>query len=407
MAGFVHGQTEDNRPFEDLILNLPVRLQRLGLNSRYRAFGSTLTGELSIRDLATPQYYTCPQGGCDNQESRLNIVFEEIARNPRDMGLVLTDLWFSSSDISGSALTALDAPFNTILTDGRGVSVYGIAAPFDGRLHEVPGQAGPVPFEGDHPLFLIAVGTPEQLHALDHELQENSSSPRLREGLRSGRVKRTVFALNPVGDSPRAAPFGNSEAPPILDRLALATLPSGVEVQQYRLQRGEALRLTDPYAGAPTWTGPRPEALQPGAIWQGEYRTELRLWARRGEDCEDGDWLEMALPQELWRPTGGGGFEFRLAPGILAAELEGGSTYLISGAVTRTGLRPGGAATQWMRDWSFEPGAEGRAALEGRQFFKTLYLGEMAHRLETGLASVVAQQRRRVQGFAVLVTVEN
>ena len=405
MVGYVQGATRDNSPFQDLILNLPVRLQRQRLETTYRAFGTTLTDPLPNRQLVAPEFYTCPAGGCDNQESRLDIVFAEIAGKPNEMGLVLTDLWFSSSEVTGSALTALDGPLNAVLSSGRGVAVYGIPAPFAGLLHDVPGAGGPVQFAGDHPLFLVAVGTAVQLDLLDRELRANAS-PRLRDGLADGSIKRSLFATAPVAQMASARPFGGAEVAPVLEQIRTAELPPTIDLQQFRLRRADAMRLEDAAGRAPSWVGPRAASFPPGALWQGEYRPRTRVWERRNQNCAEDSWLELALPESLWSAEGEG-HRFRLAPDILAAELTGSGPYLLVGNVSRANMAPAGAATEWMRQWSFEPGTEAQAALNGRRFFKTLYLGELAHQLEGALASVVRQQGKAVQGFAVILNVED
>jgi hypothetical protein len=219
-----------------------------------------------------------------------------------------------------------------------------------------------------------------------------------------GRIQRTLFSLSPAITSGRSSePFGATTTP-AMERIAVMETP-GSRVQQYRVDRGAALRVASNRAGqAPSWTGPRVEGFARGSVWQGEFETRTRVWQRRGTACEAGAWLDgPRLPDSLWSRRGDS-YTFSLRPDVVAAELPQEGTYLITGELVRRTLVRQGPAVAWMNDWSFSAETPSQRIMpDGRTLFRTLYLSEFARLIEVALADAAARRPAPVQGFAVVV----
>jgi len=402
MVGYLRSERESERPFEELILNLPAMLNRQGLASKYRAFGVDFL-DLDTDDrnqLATRGFYSSPN-------SHLDDVFEAIAAERGRPALVISDLWMSHPSEPNSALGSLNEPLTRILADGRSIAVYGIAAPFNGVIDDMPSGEPAVRFTGAHPLFLVAVGTDEQLAALDEALF-NAPTPHLAGAMANGQVRRTLFSPTPaLAVAASADPFGAVDHP-ALQRIPVIEVP-GSRIQQFRLDRGAALRMVGNRDGSsPTWSGPRAEGFARGSVWQGTFRTRTRVWQRRGDSCTAEDWLDgPRLPDSFWTQRGDS-HSFMLRPDALAAELPEEGIYLIAGELIRTSLVRRGAAVTWMYDWSFGAGTSPNLTLpDNRPLFRTLYLSEFARLLEVALADAAARRPAPVQGFAVVVRLED
>jgi hypothetical protein len=410
MVGYINGATASARPLQDLIGNLPAMLSAQQVGTRFKAFGTSISQPLTQAEqgsLMQPAYYTCAKGGaCDNQESRLDSVFKEIAANKQGMALVVTDLWFSNSDIQTSALSALAEPLAEILSTDRAVAIYGISAPFDGQIYDLPYASAPMRFKGEHPLFVIAVGSNEQIAGL-HESWKRAPSPYLAEELSGGRVKRTLFTLNPAAKSEALASPLSETNHPALSQEAVLESHEGLRLQEFVLNADSAFRPA-PGTTAPQWKGPSASAFIPDSVWDGRFDTKTRVWERRDTACTDADWLEAAPLNGLWSGEGAGPRTFTLNPERLATELGRAGTYLVTGEVVRTEVASPNPASEWIRKWSFAPGnsSPARQGENGTAFFPTLHLSEAARLLENALATASRRRPAPVVGFAVAVKVD-
>src|ERR1051325_6614944 len=132
-----------------------------------------------------PGPYNCR--GCDNQESRIDSVLNEIARpGAGRLDILITDLWLDNRSFVGSAQVALGVPLQKILRQGRSIGVIGINAPFSGPVYDIPG-APTYMGARERPLFVVMVGDVDRIRALRAALLQ-SRSPALQEG-------RVEFAL--------------------------------------------------------------------------------------------------------------------------------------------------------------------------------------------------------------------
>jgi hypothetical protein len=411
MAGYIAGATAAERPFQDLIGTLPATLSALQLSAGYRAFGTRISPVLKQEEqgaLARAAYYSCGSGpDCDNKESRLDGVFTEISRKNDGLALVVSDLWFTNSDVQTSGLAALAEPLAQILASGRAVAVYGIAAPFNGRIFDLPFGGGAQPFRGQHPLYLIAVGSDAQIAGFQ-DAWKRSPSPYLAQELAAGRIKRTVFTLNPAKQNEgTAAPLTGGTDPRITAAPVLESREN-LLIQEFSLAAKDAFRPA-PGTTPPQWVGPREASFTPDSAWQGQFTTRTRAWERRSKTCTDADWLETSRLDQLWEPAAGTGPRtFTLNPERLATALSREGTYLITAEVERTEVASRSPAAEWMRKWSFSPADTNpvRAGMSGEMLFPTLHVSEFARLLENALATASKRKPTPIVGFSFVVEVQ-
>jgi hypothetical protein len=252
----------------------------------------------------------------------------------------------------------------------------------------------------------MAVGSADQL-ARFHDAMRNAPMRLIRDGVNNGDVKRSLFSLAPSVDARSLSiPFADA-AQPGLESVALHELPPRIELQQIRFRPTEAARSQAAEGTGPAWEGPQAAAFAPGAVWEGSFRPRTQIWERSSPPCTSLEWRPgPALPEALWQPAGER-HRFRLAPDMLIGELSPGTSYLITGELLQTALAERPAATEWMREWSFSGQAKARVLPNGRAFHPTQNLEELAHHLESALGNLIKRHERAVQGFAVLVTVED
>ena len=412
MVGYLNGGTPTARPLQDLIGTLPATLLANQLSTQYRAFGTRISPPLAEADqgaLMTRAYYSCARPGapdCDNSETRLDNVFQQIAGDKSNLSLVISDLWFSNSDVQTSALSALAEPLAQILASGRAVAVYGVSAPFDGHIYDLPYTTAPLAFKGQHPLFLIAIGSDAQV-ADFHEELKRSPSPYLHEGLASGNIKRTLYTLSPALKSEAAKQPLTVGADPRIVVQPVLEAHENLEIQQFVLDSDMALRKVKG-AVPPRWTGPSTQAFSADAVWQGRYEPRVRVWERRNTSCTDSDWIEGRPIAGLWSAGSSGTQTFTLDPEKLGAELRREGTYLLAAELHRTEVESPNPASQWLRQWGYSPADQNpvRQAADGSPLFPTLHLGEVARLLENALAEAAGRRPSPIFGFAVVVKVE-
>jgi len=426
MAGYVDGATPFERPFQDLIESLPATLEALSKRTEYRAFGTGVSGPLpdGRARLQRAGFYSCQGAGCDNQESRLDVVLDEVARRPGDFALILTDLWFTNSDIRSSGVTALQPRLAGLLAQGRTISIYGIDAPFRGRVYDLPATES-VAYEGRHPLYMIVIGTKAEAVAFDAGLAR-SGSRFIAEALTNGKMKKAVFTLDPSVDGASAPVFAPVGGRLLSDRFEPQT---GVDIPSFRLLRRPATK-TAPQA---TWSGPAPGRLIDGAVWRAPLSAHTRIWRRvQKSSCADKAWIELTDSGDGWSETGGGHRSLSLESPAILSRLASPGVYLVSGRLERASAaaRPkatdfgpdsdadanpdagsamaSDAADAWMRSgWNLRPEEAARVAASSPEMFPTLNLSEFARIMGNALTVAAEEKGGAIDGFSVLIQVEN
>ncbi|MEG3180078.1 hypothetical protein [Sphingomonas sp. LT1P40] len=418
MTGYVAGKTNFERPFQDLIESIPGALNQIGVKTSFRGFGRSISDPIAKPDvLTTTQYYQCASRNlatCENQESHLDAVFGRVRSNPTEMAVIITDLWLSNSDIKSSGWTALQPVLADILQGGRTVTLYGIDAPFDGRISDLPDvseSASAIPFRGRHPLYMLVIGSKGQVLALDDQLK-NSGSKLIATGMRNGTIHRSVFTVDPgplifAVKRPLTA-GGDSRI-----RQTVFEASTGVNIQQFELSPGLP-RPTDKRPEAPSWTAPNDSSFITDAVWEGPVEPILRVWMRRDTKCTPASWLELSPGKDGIEPVDSGQRQrVSLSPERLSAKMsQRGGVYLVSGELRRTSVTSPNPTNRWMIDWNLAPERATATAANPPRLFPTLNLDEVARLMENSLATAAKRSHENgqndvVAGFSALVKVKD
>ena len=410
MMGYVDGATETRRPFQDLLATIP---SLTGGRTSYIAFGTQLRPLASGQEqqLLGRDFYRCARSApeCDNQDTRLDLVLDRIARGrpgaPPGLAIVLTDMWFANPGSATTGLVPLAAPLEAILESGRTIAVFGIPAPFRGTIYDLPG-ARTAPFQGERPLIMLVIGDGADVRGFGAGLAR-SPSAFLASSIRDGTMRRSLFSLSPpLSDDhpPSRNPLqgGNDRR---VERSTVLEAIEQVQVQQFRISLDRALREAPPGTVPPAWQGPSDRHFSPHAVWRGQLSGRTRVWQRRAERCVAADWLDPAVYEGGWSAADGAQARFTLDPAAFVERFRQAGTYLVSAEVTRVALAQPNPATQWMRNWSFAATDAPGAATRDGGLHRTLHLSEFARLLENSLAEAAERRPLPVTGFTFVVEV--
>jgi len=418
MAGYLRAESGDTQPFKDLIATVP---STAGVDSgtvRRFLFGKTLreTPAASAGDLLKDGTYSCRDHAktCDNQESRLDLALAAIAaEGKQSLSFLISDLWLENSEIRTSGAVALAEPLKKILASGRSISVYGIPAPYAGKVYDLPSRKD-VSINAKRPLFLLVVGPVDRLVQFDAQLPR-SPSRYLAAGVQSGVIKHSLFTLTPGGRGARSSsPFtGAGPGSGIMPGVVMSPR-RGLQIQRLVVQpQGVKAALAGratPDTALPRWTGPSEDGMLPGAVWRGPVATRTMVWKLRHDDqehCDVSDWLPWGQYSGGWNAApGSNAATFVLRPDELTANFGKPDVYLIAGQVVRTSLETPNPADAWMRDWSFAPEDEARVVAKPAAVFPTLNLSETARLLENVLASSAERSPAIVGGFSAAIKLQ-
>lgn len=408
MAGYLNGATEAERPFQDLISSIGDSFSTSGAPVAFKAFGSKLRDVPAAERarLTRAGFFTCQgaaPGDCDNGETRLDLVLNDIVGRKDELSIVVTDMWFSDPSSPTSGLVPLAAPVEKILSSGRAIAAYGIPAPYAGTIYDLPG-GGRIAFTGRRPLMLLVIGPNDRVRDLHDKLKRFPSKAIARD-MTSGAIRRAVFTLDPsAGIVPQQAPLSPSRDPRVRPGNVLDAV-KGVKLQQFVVKRGDARGAPPRGATGPHWQGPSDESFMESAVWTGPLRVRSQVWENRGETCGAAQWLGPTRIDAGWQVGDEGGRQtYRLDPADLLKDLPRPGTYLITGEVARVSLEQPNPASAWMREWSF--GAdEGTGGAEGGRFYRTLNLSEFARLMENALAQAAERKPGPITGFTYVVQI--
>jgi hypothetical protein len=411
MTGYVRGGAAGSqRPFQDLVHTVPDLFADTGATVDYKLFGSRIRAVPASRraELERDAVFSCrgvAAAECDNKETRLDLVLRDVDEHADTLAVVVTDLWFSDPSSATSGLVPLSPSLQRILASGRAIAVYGIPAPFDGTVYDLP-DGSAQPFRGRKPLMVLAIGPAARVADFDHRLSGRSASPVLASGLADGSIRRALFTLQPANGAERNASEIERGSDPRIRPAAVLEAIEGVRVPQFTMSRGGADRRAKASGTPLTWSGPREGDFVEHAVWRGPLATRALVWRRRDDRCAPKDWEPPAVSTEGWLPTGSDGARrFTLEPSTFAEQFRRPGTYLVTGEVARTSLDQPNPATAWMRAWSFDATQRDGRTSDGA-LFRTLNLSEFARIMENALAASAERNPGPISGFTFVVRVE-
>jgi hypothetical protein len=409
MAGYLDGATEAARPLHDLIATIPGLFGAEASPVAYKAFGSRIRDVPAAerRRLLDRSFYSC-QGnpaGCDNQDTRLDLVLQEIQAQQGGLAIVVTDMWFSDPGSTTTGLVPLAEPLEAILASGRSVGVYGVRAPFAGTIYDLPGRRT-APHRGERPMMILAIGDNQRVRRFAEQMAR-SPSAFLARGFQSGSIRQAIFTLDPSSGIERSAQPLRGGTDARVRQAQVLEAVEGVRVQQFRIDRSGAMREPEEPATLPSWQGPADEAFMPNAVWRGPLAGRVSVYERQGESCTPEDWPEPVRMEGGWSDVPGSGQKkYTLDPAAFVADFRRPGTYLVAAEVARTSLNEPNEATAWLREWSFGAHQGADAAVAGDpRFFRTLHLAEFARLLENSLADAAERNPGPITGFAFVVQV--
>lgn len=400
MVGYIRGTTAESRPLPDLVGMLPKLEGVDHSKAEVVRFDRKFT-TIANKDLAAMQAetgYLCPAGNanCDAQESHIDQALAKIAgADAGGLSIIVSDLWLANSEVLTTDGVALSKPLADIFRSGRSVAIYGFESPYSGRVNDLPSGSRNVTASRRY-LFMVAAGPLKRLQAL-HSAMETAPSRSLAADLKSGKAHYSLFTLEPsVAAAGGEQEFTLAPKSP-LAKTSFLPVRSGVKIQQFRLDKAQALKATTPVGAI--WSGQGAVQPLPGAVWEGKGEGQTSLFRMTGGKClpKAGDWRAEGEVKGGWSDNG----DFRLDPAALAALPAG--RYLLVGALRRTSLLSPNPATQWMRDWSFDVSTEAQAV--HRPAMPTLNLAETARLLEVTLLRAAQERPMNIGGFAVAVEI--
>jgi hypothetical protein len=337
--------------------------------------------------------------------SHIDAALEGMADDPpNQMSVLISDLWMDNRQKAVSDAAALGEPLRRIMVSGRSVAVYGFNLPYQGRILDTLPSGRRNVEARRRPLYLVAAGPSDRLAALDRELR---SANYLKAAFSEGRVRRTLFSLDP---KQAAAPQpANLEGPLFrvgMEEAAILPRADVGPISQYTLKRDGG-------------SGASPSALR--LVWRERDRdvevsrpldvraATVTVWAKTGgRACAPGDWRPYSRLNGEWSEDEAGGIAFRFDP---RAESRGlpGETLLIVGEVPLAPGRGAGSAAAWMRsaDWAFDWSTESERAALNRDdgLAPTLGLARFADALESAHARALTARDgpKAGAGFAFIV----
>lgn len=418
MVGYIKGGTNLERPLQDLISNIPSVLKLSDIDTKFRSFGTRISDELPSggADLINGNEFSCntaDRSRCDNSETRLDKVLDQVSGRNDDLAIIVSDLWFTNSEIHSTGISALQPALTNLLLNDKVIAIYGIDAPFAGNIYDLPRTGAGMlstPYTGRHPLYMMVVGPKRTV--LDFDSSFSKAGPKyLIDGMADGRVRRSLFTVDPGPlEYGQDKPLSASKHPRL--RNENFSIPPGVSIQRFVMSQGLPQKPGTKTPALPQWTGPDMAVFLDDAVWMGPLATKTRVWTQTSEACSAQSWIEQsnqANSQLGWsKPNGSGQITFSLDPNKFGSVLLNEGVYMIVGETRRLSLIQPNPSTEWMRGvWNLDPALAERMAGSAPQTFPTLNLSEFARMMEAALASAVEQKNQPLVGFTVLVKVEN
>jgi hypothetical protein len=312
-----------------------------------------------LQDLTKPTYY-CPSERCRYQDSPIAEALRRIVEQPpNELGLVITDLFLSNSEVGGREL---QLPLTKALREGRAIAFLALKTATTGPIYDltqleknqcfsrekglISCENRPPQYIGatSRPLFVIMIGPLERVIALKQKLDSDFLKQVPQEQQRF-----TIFARQGqrAYSDPASWPSDMFPLPMKAEKGAFldAYFPKGFPGQQITLtSRSDGLTANIDLSRLWTPGVPPPETIT----------LKIKTWFQKGNRCER-MWFSQAEEdsRRLVKFEHIGGLRIRLhvaQPSPREAGLIPNlDAYLISGKLTATGFQ----LDPWFNDWGY------------------------------------------------------
>jgi hypothetical protein len=389
MAGYARAATKGadaESHYRSLVLLLPQTLASVGTQVDFYEFGKKSANdktefpklaERQLQELTKPTYY-CPGEVCRYQDSPIAEAFKKIVEQPSDtLGLVVTDLFLSNSELVGIGGRELQLPLTKALREGRAIAVLALKAASTGPIYDLtqieknqcysrekgletcnknaPQYIGAT----SRPLFVVMIGPAERIlhfkQKLDSDLLKGIPAEHQRFTIFSKEGRRGYITAESWSKDTLTTP-AKSERGDFLN----SYFPNGFPGQQIVLgSRAEGLTAELDFSKLWTPGAPPPEKLT----------LEAKAWYQRGTRC-DQMWNALSDDEvrRLVRFERLGGLKVRLRiahPSPREAGLlPNFPSYLVSGKFVAGGFQ----LDRWFEEWGYNEPDE-LSVLERRPSF--------------------------------------
>ncbi len=333
----------------------------------FRSFGTRVSDPIAQPEsFARPAAYRCPQGGCDNQETRIDTLLRHVNAERRqgnaartDLNIIVTDLMLDNKDAVDSFEASVGGQLRTaVIEENLAVGIMGVRTGFDGNIYH---EGRRFNAKVQRPLVLLMIGQPKHVRAY-HDYLQASEIPGFSKssadqgdaafalfGQEAGAMQLTEPQVRKTGsgfaktrvtkDERLLALFGNlpqfgarkSDASSDEDAGLAMRLASNANVADYEIT-GNAPRYT-----SSVWrlnaNMADSAACAPNALWSKTAALPSDGWIVEGQDV--GYLLTMDR--------------------LDTSSMRGKGTYLVQLVAGQSGLAVPHEAAAWMDDWAMAP----------------------------------------------------
>ncbi len=331
----------------------------------FRSFGEKISAPINTpENYAREAAYRCPQGGCDNQETRTDTLMRYINAERKKAGdagrgelnVIVTDLMLDNKDAVDSFEASVGGQLRiAIIEDNLAVGILGIQTDFAGNIY----QAGDR-FDAQvrRPLIIMMIGQPKHVRAYYDYLTSSEIPPFSKAQADQGRLDFALFGQEP-GTMDLSAPTvrgtgSGFRQTRITDDKRLLSLFGDLPQYEYggsensdAAENGLAIRLkADASVAEYEVIGNDPQYSS--SVWR------LNADAANNASCaRDALWNGVSgLPEKGWM-TQGQNVGYLLSADMLEkSAMRGSGIYLVQAVAGQTGLMVPHKAAAWMDEWS-------------------------------------------------------
>ncbi|WP_164117580.1 hypothetical protein [Sphingorhabdus sp. Alg239-R122] len=143
----------------------------------FRSFGTKVSDPIAQPEsFARPAAYRCPQGGCDNQETRIDTLLRHINAERRqgnaartELNIIVTDLMLDNKDAVDSFEASVGGQLRTaVIEENLAVGIMGVRTGFNGNIYH---EGRRFNAKVRRPLVLLMIGQPKHVRAYRDYLQ--------------------------------------------------------------------------------------------------------------------------------------------------------------------------------------------------------------------------------------------